>query len=110
MKHLCPIHGYYIKENKNSRCPKCTKQYDKQIRNKVSKDIYNSRRWKEVRAAILVRDAARCVQCDSKDNLVVDHIKELVDGGDAYDLNNLETLCKKCHNIKTHEEKRKRND
>lgn len=109
MRSICPIHGYYDKPNKNSRCPKCNKQYDTKVRDKDSKKIYNSSKWiKEVRPAVLIRDAARCVQCDSKENLVVDHVEELKDGGDPYDLNNLETLCKKCHSIKTHEEKKKR--
>jgi len=109
MRSLCSIHGYYLKPTKNTRCPKCNKEYDTKTRDKNSKKIYNSAKWKAVRAEVLVRDAARCVQCDSKENLVVDHIEELKDGGDAYALNNLETLCKACHSIKTHEEKRKRN-
>jgi 5-methylcytosine-specific restriction protein A len=39
---------------------------------------------------------------------VVDHIKELKDGGDPWDVDNLMTLCKSCHAKKTGEEVKKR--
>ncbi len=34
-------------------------------------------------------------------NLEADHIKEIADGGDQWDINNLQTLCYKCHKQKT---------
>lgn len=33
--------------------------------------------------------------------LIVDHIKAIALGGDEFDLNNLQTLCKKCNRLKT---------
>ena len=34
-------------------------------------------------------------------NLIVDHIKPIALGGDEWDLDNLQTLCYRCNNIKT---------
>ncbi len=114
MKRICPLHGYWIKKDKDDRCPKCSKgknkNYDRTKRDQSSKKIYNSKKWiKESRPGAIVRDNGRCVKCGSNENLVVDHIKELKDGGSPYDLNNLQTLCKKCHKIKTDIEKKRRN-
>jgi len=110
MKRICPIHGLWNKKYKEDRCPKCNKQYDRTYRNKSSRKIYDSKKWREdVRPSILFRDGMRCVKCGSNINLIVDHIHELKDGGDPFDENNLETLCKKCHAVKTAKEKAKRN-
>lgn len=108
-KKICKSHGIYT----TRKCEQCiaerNKDYDKITRNKDSIKIYNSKQWKQVRVQALVRDGYRCVKCSSKDNLVVDHIVELVDNGSPYELNNLQTMCKKCHAIKTEQEKVTRN-
>ena len=38
----------------------------------------------------------------------VDHVKELKDGGEPWDPDNLESLCDQCHKKKTGEEVKKR--
>ncbi|MGB3390738.1 MAG: HNH endonuclease signature motif containing protein [Pseudaminobacter sp.] len=47
------------------------------------------------------RDGWKCVQCDARGRLEVDHIKPIRDGGAPYDLENLQSLCPKCHARKT---------
>ena len=53
-----------------------------------------------------------CAECDRHALVtpgeVVDHVKELKDGGDPWDPDNLQTLCKECHAKKTGEEVKKR--
>ena len=53
-----------------------------------------------------------CEECLKRGELVpfhtIDHIKAIVDGGDPYDLNNLQTLCDQCHRIKSAKERHKR--
>lgn len=49
------------------------------------------------------RDGFKCVKCGSKDMLEVDHIVPDAEGG-SNAMNNLQTLCKDCHSIKTKKE------
>jgi len=70
--------------------------------------------WAHVRRLALRRDAGTCQNCglkaavgldmDERGNTVmeVDHIVEIQDGGDEFDLDNLRTLCKPCHATKTY--------
>lgn len=53
-----------------------------------------------------------CAECDRHTLVtpgeVVDHVKELKDGGDPWDVDNLMALCHACHAKKTGEEVKKR--
>lgn len=81
--------------------------------------FYDSKEWKQLRAEVMKRDNYECQECRRKGlvfidtyeyserarrkkiKLVVDHIKELEDYPElALDLDNLETICVKCHNEK----------
>ena len=62
---------------------------------------------------MLLRDGFLCQNCQRngviKTGDVVDHIVELKDDmSKAFDMDNLETLCHKCHNYKTYITKQKR--
>ena len=65
--------------------------------------FYSSGKWKKLRVKALKRDNYECQICKNKgkvtiDNLLVHHIKELRDRPDlALVLNNLMTVCFKCH-------------
>ncbi|WP_431604677.1 HNH endonuclease [Corynebacterium accolens] len=52
------------------------------------------------RQQALNRDHHQCVQCGNTENLEVDHIKNVANGGN-HDLDNLQTLCRPCHKRKT---------
>ena len=108
-RKICSIHGVYATKT----CELCkkenTKTYDQTARNKESAAIYNSTRWRKVRTHILKRDGGICQMCGrSEKSMIVDHIKEIKDGGEPYSYDNLQTLCKSCHNIKTAKEKQRR--
>ncbi|CZD07891.1 HNH endonuclease signature motif containing protein [Streptococcus pneumoniae] len=66
--------------------------------------FYNSSEWRTIRRQALQRDHYECVWCRDEGkvtttNLEVDHIKELEFYPEfALNLDNLRTLCKKCHN------------
>ncbi|MDD5359479.1 MAG: HNH endonuclease signature motif containing protein [Sulfurovaceae bacterium] len=101
MKRLCPIHGIYAED----RCPKCNKQtaktYDKTKRK--NSNFYHSKQWKEVRDIQLKRNPICCVEGCDKPAVIVDHIIEIEDGGCKLCLDNLQSMCISCHNIKTKE-------
>lgn len=64
--------------------------------------IKNDPRWKQARADCLARDEYRCVQCGSEEELEADHILELALYPDlAFDVDNLRTLCRPCHELRT---------
>ena len=49
-----------------------------------------------LRNKIFARDGKKCIQCQSTDNLTIDHIKPFSKGGETTE-DNLQTLCKKCN-------------
>jgi 5-methylcytosine-specific restriction protein A len=113
---LCHKHGFY-NAIENDRCPDCKrssdKTYDKALRAKDRQAIYNSKKWKQVRELAILRANFLCEEClrNGVECLgeEVDHIIELRDRIDlAYDLDNLQYLCKKHHREKTEREKEKR--
>ena len=88
-----------------SRCPEHAGEYDRAHRSADRRRVYSSRRWKGARRAVL-RANPWC-QDDECTNLATDvnHIRPLADimaeGGDPYDLANLEGLCKRHHSRRT---------
>lgn len=64
--------------------------------------VLRSTRWKFVRITAKRRDDFKCVNCGARGRLEVDHIKPVRDAPElAFDLANLQTLCKPCHSTKT---------
>jgi 5-methylcytosine-specific restriction protein A len=73
------------------------KHYDR-----FSAAVIRSARWKVVRLAAKRRDGFKCVKCKAVGRLEVDHIKRVKDHPElAFELSNLQTLCKPCHSAKT---------
>lgn len=76
-------------------------------------DFYNSTAWRKLRE-MHIREHPICVWCleegrvNGTDKLIVDHIKEIKDGGERLDGTNLQTLCLSHHNQKTNWAKAKR--
>ncbi len=63
--------------------------------------IKNDPRWKAARLEALERDDWRCVRCASDSELEVDHIIPLEqDITLAFEVENLQTLCRPCHQAK----------
>ena len=57
----------------------------------------NKRRWERVRIEVFRRDNYRCCLCGLAGALECDHVKPQFRGGDPYQLDNLQTLCRACH-------------
>ena len=70
-----------------------------------SRVVSGSKRWPPLRFQALRRDGFQCVQCESRTALQVDHIKPVRDAPElAWELSNLQTLCRRCHARKTRRE------
>ena len=85
------------------------KWYDKNRRNRDSRDFYHSKDWRMARAAALARDNYLCVECVSQGRIAeahaVDHIVPLrVDWSLRFEQSNLQSLCHPCHSSKTRHE------
>ena len=67
------------------------------------KEIYMTPRWKILRLKVLARDGYCCTTCAGEGVImaaeIVHHIKPIRAGGDAWDENNLESLCRECHGV-----------
>lgn len=65
-------------------------------------DATNNERQKRYRdrknkvAEVLERDGYKCVSCGTKEDLVIDHVIPVIDGGDTT-LENLQSLCRTCN-------------
>lgn len=69
--------------------------------------FYGSAQWKKIRKQVLQRDII-CTSCKREPSTMVDHIREIKDGGCKTCYDNLQGMCKACHNAKTAQERRKR--
>ncbi|MCK9570033.1 HNH endonuclease [Candidatus Pacearchaeota archaeon] len=69
------------------------------------KNISYGRRWKAARLAYLIEHPL-CQDCLARGKTVpaqdVDHVTPLSQGGERLDSGNFRSLCRKCHNRKTH--------
>lgn len=68
----------------------------------IRNTFYNSSRWRKLRS-IYIKYHPLCVICSAPGE-VVDHIKPIKQGGEPLDMANLQTMCHKCHNIKSGKE------
>ena len=69
--------------------------------NPEHKKIYDSAEWKRLREDFLVEyPFCKCKHLAT----VVDHIKPIRNDGDMWSLNNLQSMCRRCHNSKTAKE------
>ena len=98
---LLPSPGYCDAHRKeNFKQQKKVVAVDYKERNR----FYQRKAWKDVRALVLGSEPL-CRKCKARGRMeeacVVDHIKPIEDGGEPYDLQNLQPLCKPCHAEKT---------
>lgn len=64
--------------------------------------IVTSKRWPSLRLLALRRDGFKCRSCGARGRLEVDHIKPVRTHPEAaWDLDNLQSLCVRCHARKT---------
>lgn len=76
---------------------------------KQADPYYSSMKHRVWRDTVIARANGACETCGRTDvMLYADHIKELRDGGDPFDVSNGSALCGSCHTKKTLAERGKR--
>lgn len=68
--------------------------------------FYRSSAWRKLRLLHL-HNCPLCASC-GKSADVVDHVHPIALGGERFALNNLQSLCQTCHNVKRSKEGRER--
>ena len=68
----------------------------------MAKPVYRKAIWRQLRGVAMARDAYTCRICGAFHGLQIDHIIPVQEAPHrVYDLNNLQTLCIRCHSRKT---------
>jgi 5-methylcytosine-specific restriction endonuclease McrA len=71
----------------------------------TGRPFYSSKRWARVRFLAKRRDGFKCVKCGSRNKLECHHVKPVRERPDlAFELDNLQTLCRDCHAVETEKE------
>lgn len=63
----------------------------------ATRPVYRSKQWRLTRLRALGAAGWRCQRCGKAAVLEVHHRQRLADGGEPYDPDNLEVLCRPCH-------------
>ncbi len=82
------------------------RDYDQARARDRNRQVYHSARWRRLRLIVLARDPL-CRDCGDAAAVDADHIIPIDHGGDAWELSNLQGLCRGCHNRKTQRENRR---
>lgn len=96
--------GYCENHQTTNACTEYKRAFDKNRAHEIHRRLYQSARWRAVRAIILRRDPL-CIKCGHKASQVVHHIIDAVEwlasGHSFFDQSNLQGLCKPCHDSHT---------
>ncbi len=95
-KKIC---AYCFKPKQDGRVRFCSDECRKEFSQRFS---YVIESWFSLRNEALERDGYKCKKC-GREASEVDHITEIADGGGAWSLDNLQSLCNDCHKEKTRE-------
>jgi len=92
----CPDPAIY-----RGRCTRHARQREHQTHNTRGKKIYNTKRWQVLRRSVLFNHPLCECGAIATD---VDHINPIEHGGDPWARSNLQSLCHRCHSMKTRSE------
>ena len=110
MKHLCsyPSCGCIIdnkgfcQEHKHLQQVKVETAKPFSTATRSSPELYATTRWKKIRKLVLTRDKHQCIKCGSTIKLSIHHVIPHKGSLELfYNVDNLITLCKTCHNAIT---------
>lgn len=97
------VEGTYCEEHKKIT----DKQYNQYQRDRKVQRFYQSPEWRAVRRRKLDQNPL-CEECLKHNKVtkatMVDHIVPIKQGGEAFNMNNLQSLCNECHSRKSVQE------
>lgn len=88
----------YSYKNHNPHKPKSTTNW---LKNQADLSFYNTQAWRKLSLAYKMRHpVCEVVDCHET-SYFTDHIVPVSEGGDKWDENNLQALCRSCNAVKT---------
>lgn len=92
--------------------------WNKSVRKRNYEPFYHTQRWRDIRKGFLIGTTtlpdgrivsnSMCIECFKNGKSVasntVDHIQRIKDGGDPYNPDNFQALCRSCHEKKSSKE------
>jgi 5-methylcytosine-specific restriction enzyme A len=101
---LCPRCGVRIPQYPHTRgpCQECRRTHERERSRKrraesAAAKTRGSRTWQQIREIAKRRDGYRCRHCGSTEKIEAHHVQGLAEGGSAFSLENIITLCPDCH-------------
>ena len=104
------------KPSRDKYCEGCAKTapteewavHHNRVRQKYGYNPYHTPQWRRCRNYVIARDNGLCQHCLADGRITpfddVDHIKSHFRGGKFFDMDNLQCLCRMCHDKKTRRE------
>ena len=77
---------------------------------KAARAVYKAPVWPHLRRRVFDRDGWRCRSCGRTGALECDHVKPIDQGGEPFDMDNLQALCRGCHVAKTARDRRQQSE
>lgn len=96
--------AYLPRQSKQLPWIRKTKKKRSQESQEIYQDVYSTWRWRKLRKIQLSREPL-CRECAKQGRTtpatVADHIIPIRQGGEIWDLDNIQSLCHACHQRKT---------
>lgn len=88
-----------LTRNPKGRCRPCQQRHDHKHNTQTQRQAYMDPAYKRIRAAVRQGRYGPCTACGDTNDLTVDHIKPLAQGGTNHP-SNLVVLCRACNSRK----------
>jgi 5-methylcytosine-specific restriction protein A len=112
--NYCSIPACPNEAVKRGRCQEhhneVSRQESSRIREKRDGLYTDNPVWRKYYRPVILARHIVCQICHEQPSTIVDHIVAIEDGGEALKLDNLQGVCRSCHNRKTREEIKARGD
>lgn len=103
-----PSTDRYCSECKSKETTGEWAHHHRKVKKKYGVNPYHTPQWRRMRNLAIARDRGLCQECLRNGRTTafsdVDHIESHFRGGKFFDLDNLQCLCKSCHDTKTKRE------